>query len=69
MKAKDVRLAVQRIDANQDIDATADDLDEAIQRVLPLLELLWSDIPWWKKVFVGLKALIGALRGYLGGES
>lgn len=69
MKITDVQLAVHEIHANPEVDATADEIDEAIRKVVPLLKVLWSGIPWWKKAFVGLKALIGALTGYLGEES
>lgn len=62
MKAADIRVAVTRVDT-PDIQ-----VDEALRIVLPVLRALWSDLPWWRKVVVGLQALIQALETYLGEE-
>lgn len=40
----------------------------ALSIVMPVLRFLWDDMPWWKKVFVGLKALIAVIDEVIYGD-
>lgn len=65
LKAQDVRRAVNSVAADPANDFSVNDLLEAARRFRPVLLVLWSRIPWWKKIIIGLKALLGALDDYL----
>lgn len=45
---------------------TSPDLKKlALQEVLPILHYLLSQIPWYKRLFFGAAALIGAIDDFL----
>ena len=62
----DVRSAIEVVAADPQNEFGVDDLLEAAERFRPVLIALWSAIPWWQKVIITLRALLGALDDYLG---
>lgn len=59
MEAKKVELAV----AKQSFDVGTADL--ALARALLIIKTILSDIPWYKKVILSVKFLIGGIEKYL----
>ena len=66
LKAKDIDRAVSVAATDPTNKWDADDLLEALERIRPVLIVLWSGLPWWRKVIVGLGALLKAIDSYLG---
>jgi len=64
MDAKQVSLAVAQVEA----EAPEIDGKRVLRDALPILEILASNIPWWRKVLFTIGALVTAVRDYLGPE-
>lgn len=69
MKSQDIRRAVLEIDDDWTTETAADDLVRALKLVLPLIKTLLSDMPWWRRIVLGVTTLIAAIEAYLREEN
>jgi hypothetical protein len=51
-----------------DVSLNHDDFDVSLKNALEILRIILADMPWYKKVILSIKFLIGGIEEYLRGK-
>lgn len=66
MNKTDVQRAVSRLTGEEyEYLITEEEVKNSLWVARKVIGHLWDELPFWKKIVAGIKALLGALDGYL----